>query len=277
MQDGCGKLCHSLKRHFNSWNGGYSVATKSVAKALDILEVVCSSGAALDLHEIGDTLDLPNPTVYRLLQTLLEHGYVRQDRETRKYSPGLMIFELSQSVIATLQFTEVAREPLRRLANETRETVHLAVLDQAEVIYLQKHESTYPMALYSRVGRRAPAHCTGVGKLLLAHLSETERAAVLQHTEPQAFTANTITDREALEEELAQIRSQGYSVDNMEHEEGVLCIARPIRGHTGEVIAAVSITTTSLRFQMEELMAHLPALARTTDEISRDLGYVKPA
>ena len=253
------------------------MATKSVAKALDILEFVCNSGTALDLHEIADALKLPNPTVYRLLQTLLEYGFIRQDRETRKYSPGLRIFELSQSVIAALQFTEVAREPLRRLSNEAQETIHLAVLDHTEVIYLQKHESVYRVALYSRVGRRAPAHCTGVGKLLLAYLPEAERAAVLQQTTLQAMTENTITDGAALEEELAQIRHRGYSVDNMEHEEGVYCIACPIRDHTGEVIAAVSITTTSLRLKIEKLMVHLPTLAATVDEISRELGYAGPA
>ncbi len=270
-------VCHTLKRHFNSWNGGYTVATKSVAKALDILEVLCNSGMALDLHVVGETLELPNPTVYRLLQTLVEHGYARQDGETRKYSPGLKIFELSQAVIAALQFTEIARERLQRLARETQETVHLAVLDQAEVIYLQKHESVYPAALYSRVGRKAPAYCTGVGKLLLAHLPEAERAAALQQADLRELTPNTITDKAALEEELAQIRRQGYSVDNMEHEEGVYCIARPIRDHTGEVVAAVSITTTSLRLKLEKLMVHLPTLTATVDEISRELGYVEPA
>jgi DNA-binding IclR family transcriptional regulator len=163
------------------------------------------------------------------------------------------------------------------LANATRETVHLAVLDQAEVIYLQKHESVYPAALYSRVGRKAPAYCTGVGKLLLAHLPETESTAVLQQAELRALTSNTITDRAVLEQELAQIRRQGYSVDNMEHEEGVYCIACPIRDHTGEVIAAVSITTTSLRLQLEKLMVHLPTLTATVDEISGELGYVGPA
>ena len=252
------------------------MATKSVAKALDILEVVCNSGTALDLHVIGEALELPSSTVYRLLQTLVEYGHVRQNRETRKYSPGLKIFELSQAVIAGLQFTEIAREPLQRLAKDTQETVHLAVLDQAEVIYLQKHESVYRVALYSRIGRRAPAHCTGVGKLLLAHLPETERAAALQEAKLQELTSNTITDRTALEAELAQIRRQGYSVDNMEHEEGVYCIACPIRDHTGEVIAAVSVTTTSLRLKLEKLMALLPTLTATVDAISQELGYVEP-
>ena len=253
------------------------MATKSVAKALDILEVVCNSGTALDLHVIGEALELPSPTVYRLLQTLVGYGYIRQDGETRKYAPGLRIFELSQSIIAGLQFTEIAQERLQRLAKETQETVHLAVLDQAEVIYLQKHEGTYPAALYSRVGRKAPAYCTGVGKLLLAHLPQAERVAALQQADLQELTSNTITDRAALEEELAQVRRQGYSVDNMEHEEGVYCIACPIRDHTGEVIAAVSITTTSLRLKLEKLMVHLPTLTARVDEISRELGYVEPA
>ena len=223
---------------------------------------MCSSGTALDLHEVSDALDLPNPTVYRLLQTLVQYGYARQERATRKYSAGLKIFELSQSVITGLQFTEIAREPLRRLANATQETVHLAVLDQTEVIYLQKHESTYPMALYSRVGRRAPAYCTGVGKLLMAYLPETERSAALQSARLSTFTKNTITDRAALETELTQIRHQGYGVDNMEHEDGVYCVACPIRGHTGEVIAAVSITTNSLRLEVEGLLVHLPPLRK---------------
>ncbi len=250
------------------------MATKSVAKALDILEVVCRSGTALDLHEVSDALELPSPTVYRLMQTLVEYGFARQDSSTRKYSAGLRIFELSQSVVAGLQFTDIARQPLRHLANTTQETVHLAVLDQAEVIYLQKHMKSDAAALYSRVGRRAQAHCTGVGKLLLAYLPSPERTAFLKSAKLQAFTKNTITDRGDLEAELDQIRHQGYSVDNMEHEEGVYCVACPMRDHTGEVIASVSITTTSLRQDLSELMTLLPLLTETVDGISREMGYV---
>jgi len=252
------------------------MATKSVVKTLGILEIVCKSDGPLDLQEIGRVLDLPSSTAYRLLQTLLEYGYVRQDKSTRKYSAGLKIFELSQSVIARKQVTAVAREPLRGLARATRETVHLAILDRYEVIYLQKYDSVNPIALYSQVGRRAPAYCTGVGKVLLAHVPGSELEAFLQAVKLERSTQNTITDKAALEMELEKTRQRDYAVDDKEHEDGVCCIACPIRGHTGEVIAAVSVTASTLRLELDELLQHLPLLQKEVRVISQELGYVEP-
>lgn len=251
------------------------MTTKSVAKALDILEVICIAGGPLELHEISRKLDLPSSTVYRLLQTLLENGYARQERVSRQYSAGLKIFELSQSIIAGLHFTDFAQEPLQDLANTTLETVHLAVLDHYEVIYLQKYDSYHPVALYSRVGRRAPAYCTGVGKLLLAHLPQSELAAFMQSVTLAPFTQNTITEEAVLEADLAGIRQRGYSIDDMEHEEGVCCIACPVRGHTGAVIAAASITAPSFRQDLDGLLSYLPLLQEKVAAISQELGYVK--
>lgn len=252
------------------------MATKSVVKTLDILETICKSDDPLDLQEISRILDLPSSTAYRLLQTLLEYGYVRQEKSSRKYSAGLKIFELSQSMIGRMQFTDVVREPLRNLANTTQETVHLAVLDHYDVIYLRKHESAPPTALYSRVGRRAPAYCTAVGKVLLAYLPESELPTFLQTIELGRFTKNTITDKAALKVELAKIREQGYAIDNMEHEDGIYCIACPIRGHTGEVIAAISVTAPSLRLELDDLTSYLPLVQKEVRAISQELGYVEP-
>lgn len=247
-----------------------------MVKTLDILETVCKSDGPLDLQEISRMLDLPNSTTHRLLQTLLEYGYVRQDASTRKYSAGLKIFELSQLMIGNIQFLDVAREPLQNLASTTHETVHLAVLDHHEVIYLRKYESAPPLALYSRVGRRAPAYCTGVGKVLLAHLPPSELRAFLGSVRLKQFTRKTITDRAALEVELAQIRQQGYAIDNMEHEDGIYCIACPIREHTGEVMAAISVTAPSLRLKLDDLMSFLPLVQKEVATISQELGYVGP-
>jgi DNA-binding IclR family transcriptional regulator len=255
---------------------GNALATKSVAKALDILEVICKSDGPLDLHEISRFLDLPSPTAYRLLQTLLEYGFVRQEKTTRKYSSGLKIFELSQSIIARMQFADVAREPLRKLASTTQETVHLAVLDHYEVIYLRKYESAPPTTLYSRIGRRAPAYCTGVGKVLLAYLPESDLSAFLQTVKLERLTENTITDKVALEAELVKIRQQGYAIDNMEHEDGVYCIACPIRGHTGEVIAATSVTAPTFRRALQDMISYLPLVQEEVLAISQELGYVEP-
>ncbi len=179
-------------------------------------------------------------------------------------------------MIARMQFTDVAREPLRNLAHTTQETVHLAVLDHQEVIYLRKYESVPPTTLYSRVGRRAPAYCTGVGKVLLAHLPESDLSALLQTVKLERRTQNTITDQAALEVELAKIRQQGYAIDNMEHEDGVYCIACPIRGHTGEVIAATSVTAPSFRHELHDLMSYLPLVQNEVRAISQELGYVEP-
>jgi DNA-binding IclR family transcriptional regulator len=252
------------------------MATKSVAKALNILEVICTAGGPLDLHQISDQLDLPSSTAYRLLQTLMDHGFARQERVSRQYSAGLKIFELSQSVIASLQFTDVAQQPLRDLARTAQETIHLAVLDHYEVVYLQKFDSSPPVALYSRIGRRAPAYCTGVGKLLLAHLPQSERTAYFQSVDLVPFTQKTITEPAVLRAELNRIKELGYSIDGMEHEDGINCIACPVKAHTGEVIAAVSITAPVFRLDLDGLLGHLPLLQEKVAAISRELGYVEP-
>ena len=165
---------------------------------------------------------------------------------------------------------------MRNLASATEETVHLAVLDHHEVIYLRKYESAPPVALYSRIGRRAPAYCTGVGKVLLAYLQDSELTAFLQTIRLERFTKNTITDKAFLQAELAKIRQQDYAIDNMEHEDGIYCIACPIREHTGEVIAATSVTIPSIRLELDALMWYLPLVQKAVRAISQELGYVEP-
>jgi IclR family transcriptional regulator, KDG regulon repressor len=251
------------------------ITTKSVEKTFDLLEMLCKSDHPLELQEISQLSGLPSPTVYRLLQTLLKLGYIRQKKTSRQYYAGLKIFELSQAVIGKKRLTDVADEYLQNLSALTQETIHLAVLDGAEVIYLQKYESHQPITLYSRVGRKAPSHCTGVGKVLLAFLPQKEQAEFLKTVNLTPYTSHTIIELGAFEQELEKIRSSGYALDNQEHEEGIHCLACPIKNELGEVIAAVSVTTPVFRVSLEKMLTYLPALMQATMDISKEFGYVE--
>ena len=242
--------------------------SRSTDRVLDVLETVCLADGPLDLREVGALVELPSSSAHRFLQALVARGYLRQDGATHKYRPGLKLLELSHEVISRNRLVEVTRHPLRRFVDVLEETAHLAVLDNDEVIYLLKFHSVQPLELYSRIGRRAPAYCTGVGKVLLAFQPEAFVAQYLSTSTRKSFTANTITDSVLLGQELRRVRSRGYAVDAMEHEPGIQCIACPIFGPEGEVFAAISGTAPAVRLPMERLMHFLPDLQATALTIS---------
>ena len=174
-------------------------------RVLDVLEAVCLADGPLDLREVSALVELPSPSAYRFLQALVVRGYLRQDAATHKYRPGLKLLELSHEVISRNRLVEVARDPLRRFADLLQETAHLAVLDNDGVIYLLKFHSVQPLELYSRIGRRAPAYCTGVGKVLLAYQPEAFMAEYLINSTRKSFTANTLVDAALLGQELKRV------------------------------------------------------------------------
>jgi len=153
------------------------------------------------------------------------------------------------------------------------ETVHLVVLDRLEVLYIDKRESYRSLRIVSQVGMRLPAHCTGVGKVLLAHLEPEQRAEVINVKGLARFTRNTLTDIKVLENELTRIRAQGYAIDNEEIMDSLRCIAAPIRDQTGKVISAISLSGPVSRLQGEWLENAILRVTETAEEISSGLGY----
>jgi IclR family transcriptional regulator, KDG regulon repressor len=163
---------------------------------------------------------------------------------------------------------------LRELCQRTNETVHLAILDDGEVIHIDKEVTQQTIRMFSAIGKRGPAHCTGVGKVLLAHLPPDELLGVLSRKPLRRFTDNTITRTAALREELARIRQRGYAIDDTQHETDIRCAASPVRDHTGRVIAAISLTAPTIRMSRARIEPMAPLVRTYADRISRRLGHV---
>ncbi|MEW6663355.1 MAG: IclR family transcriptional regulator [Bacillota bacterium] len=246
---------------------------KSVAKALKIIDVLAEARGELALHEIANRLGLAKSTVHGLLSTLREFEYVEQSPFTGKYKLGLRLFELGSIVAQGWDVRSVTAPHIQKLVDELGETVHLVILDKGEVLYIDKRESRHSFRIVSQVGTRLPAHCTGVGKVLLANLSPGEVKKIVASKGLPRFTKNTITNPKDLEVELARVRNQGYAIDNEEIMEGLRCVAAPIRNHSGKVCAAISVSGPLARLEGERLDLTIQLVTQTAAEISAGLGY----
>jgi len=246
---------------------------RSVLRALELLQAFTPDEPELGVTDLAHRLGINKSTVYRLLVTLEMGKFVQRDPTTGKYRLGIKLFELGSLVQNLLELRKVARPHLERLQEQCRETIHLAVLDEGQVLYIDKLESPRPVQMYSRVGRRAPAHCTGLGKVLLASLQPEEVDAIIARNGLKRYTENTITDPRKLHDHLALVRQRGYAMDKGEHEELIRCAAAPIHDHTGKVVAAVSITTIGVRFDPRRMDELARLVCETATQISYDLGY----
>lgn len=240
--------------------------TQSLDRALMLLAEL--GDGPKRLGPLAEKFEIHKSTALRLLQTLEKHGFVQRRGDPPEFVLGLRLVELSQTLLEKLDLRQVARAQLTRLGAETGETIHLAIRDGAQVVYLDKVESIHPVRMYSRVGARADAYCTGVGKILLAYTDP----AVWPEMDMQRFTENTITSREEMLQAAKEIRQDGWGWDEREHEDTIRCIAAPIFGPEGAVAAAVSISVPTSRLSAQELAQHVPLLLDATSQITRALG-----
>lgn len=246
---------------------------QSVARALTIIDVMAEAGGELALNEIAGRLGLAKTTVHGLISTLKTFGYVEQSAFSGKYKLGVRLFEVGNIVSNGWEVRVVAVPYIQKLVEEMGETVHLVILDRYEVLYIDKRESSGSLHIASQVGMRLPAHCTGVGKVLMAYLSPQERHQIIKTRGLPRFTRNTLTDPVALEAELEKIKKQGYAVDNEEIMDSLRCVAAPIRDQSGKVISALSISGPVSRMQGERFEKALRLCVATAAEISANLGY----
>jgi DNA-binding IclR family transcriptional regulator len=230
----------------------------TLARGLDILELFTRAGPELTQTEISDALGLPLPTVHRLTAVLAERGYLERDRRTRRFRLGLEIARFLPPLLSGLRLPEIARADLARLADETGETVNLAMLEGSEIVYLLSESGSRLLSTQAPVGMRLPAHCTALGKCLLAQLPE-EAARDAAGQEPyERRTKATVTTWEELRPALARIRRDGVAVSWEEYEIGLASLAVPVAG------AAVNVslpTTRATRAFRTELVGRLRAIA----------------
>jgi IclR family KDG regulon transcriptional repressor len=245
----------------------------SVANSIRLTKAFSENEYEMGISALAARLGLAKSTVHRLATTLVEYDILEQNRETGKYRLGLALFELGTLVRRKMDVMSEAQAQIHALADLSGETVQLAILDHLSVLYIRIRESRQAVRMSTGLGSRAPAHCTSVGKALLAHQAPEVIQQVIDNG-LQRYTPNTITEAPRLLEELASIRQKGYAIDDEEIESGLRCVAAPIRDHSGRVVAAISVAAPVQRMTKKNLQTTVPSVVAAADAISRRLGYL---
>ncbi|WP_026341447.1 IclR family transcriptional regulator [Actinomadura atramentaria] len=242
-------------------------AVRSLERAFELLEHLADAGGEMALSELTEASGLPMPTIYRLMRTLVNLGYVRQE-PSKRYALGPRLIRLGDGAGRLLG--SWARPALERLVDEVGETANMAVLEGDEVVYVAQVPSRHSMRMFTEVGRRVKPHCTGVGKALLAQLPEQRVREVLGRTGMPANTPRTLTDPDALVAELIRIREQGYAVDDEEQEIGVRCVAVPLAGAPAPT--ALSVSGPSVRMTRDAVSTVVPVMRDIAGRFAKELS-----
>ena len=246
---------------------------KVLDKSLFILETLLQHSSSMSIMEISKKLKIYPSTIHRILNTLKYRGYVEQNPVNQKYRLGLKLVELGMSRYHQIDLVKEAHPFLKELVNQCNETVQLGILDQEEVLYIAKEDCPRTIRMVSQVGRRAPLHSTALGKILLAYLPKKEKEGIIAHKNFSCFTEHTITEKKELEKELDKVKKQGFALDREENEKEIYCIAAPIRDYSGEVVAALSISSLSYRINTNQQEDLKKFLLQISIKISIRLGY----
>lgn len=246
---------------------------KSVSRALDVIHLVGLKKGGLGVTEIAKQIDINKSSVYRILYTLAQYGYIEQDDKTGRYKLGYKFLEISSKLLDSIDIRSEAGPFLEQLESETNEVIHLVVYDQGEVVYIEKLDGTETLRMHSKVGKRAPMHCTSVGKAILANLPSGIVHEIIDRKGLPMHTDHTITDKDALFKELIQVKQKGYALDLEENENGITCIATPIFDHLGKVAAAISISGPTTRMTEKRLEQLKQQILDVGLRISVRLGY----
>lgn len=246
---------------------------QTVQKALNLLEALVRSGQPRRLTELSRELGLTKPNVYRLLSTLSILGYVKKDPSTSLYSPTLKLWEMGSMLVRDVDLQAVAGPRLRRLCEESRESVQLAVFDSGYVVYVDKVDSAQPLKATTSIGSRVPATVVSTGKAMLAWLSPEALDRAFEHV--KRYTPITLTKRKDIERDLEETRERGYAVNRGEFRAGVCGVAAPVRDRSGSVVAAVGVwgSEKNILGARREELAHLAVSAAR--DISREMGFVE--
>jgi len=244
----------------------------SVEKALKILDLLANEHQGLRVSDIAKAVSVPYTTAYRLISTLEDAGYIHSIPDTRRYTLSLKILHLYRGLNRRLNLNQVCFPHMLQLMERVGETVHLAVLDDGEVVYVNSVLSPRSPAMYTEVGKRAPVHCTALGKALTAYLPAEAVRSILRRKGMEARTGNTLREPGEFLAELRWVRQRGYAVDNEESELGVRCVASTVVNFLGEVVAAVSVSAPVGRMPLEKIPEVAKRVVETCDAISTHLG-----
>lgn len=246
---------------------------QTLDRTLDIIELLATSPQGMGVTEIGAKLELHKSTVHRLLNALAQRGYIEKDPKSGLYKIGLKFIEISSHHLHRLELKTEAAPIMRRLAESTGLVTHLAILDDTDVVYIEKVDVVQSFRLYSQIGKRIPVYCSALGKVLLSGESPLRQNQILQSIIFQPYTENTIRDQETLRVEVQKTAQRGWAVDDEEHEAGIRCIAAPVKDFTRKIIAAISISGDRNTLAAEQDDKFSALVVEAAEAISKRMGY----
>ena len=252
--------------------GDITGQVQSLTRGLSILECLGLAEGGLTLTDIGQRVQLPPSTVHRLLATLERMGYVYQAGEQGRWYVGVQAFTVGSSFLASRDFVAQSHPFMRRLMDQSGETVNLAILDGTEAVFVDQVQCREMMRTIVKLGSRAPLHASGVGKAMFASLADDQIDAILKVRGLPRITGNTITTPETMWSSIRVIRQRGWSFDDEEHAIGTRCVGAPIYDEHAETLGAISLAGPSSRLPDERIKQLGPLVAHTAEELSRRLG-----
>lgn len=255
--------------------------SQSLERGLAILSGFGSDRSTIGVSELSRELGLSRSTTHRYIATLTTLGYLQQDAETKRYRLGPRVLDLGFAAINSMDIREISVPHLQALSDATGFTVNLAILDDGDVVYIERCRTSRSgqreIDLNLHIGSRLPAYCTALGKALLAFVPENRFEEILDQVELVARGPNTITDRVALRAEMERIQAMGLAVNNEELAYGLRSIAAPIRSRSGEVVAALNLAVHRSMVSIDDLIEQYgPTVKRTADSISEEIGHRSP-
>lgn len=247
---------------------------QSIKKAFSVVDLFHSENPKLSTTEIANELDLLPGSIYPILYTLKEMGYLKKDGN-KNYTLGLKFLEKSNVILESLDLRDTANPYLRKLATSLEGNAHLALLHNYEVLYLEREEGSPGVTINEIVGHKVPAYCTALGKMLLTNLNQEELQNYLRQVQLKKRGPNTITDPSELKTELSQIEQKGFSVDNEEFHDHLLAVAAPVKNYKNEVTAAISVSFPKSKFPKLDIDEPVRRIKESAGKISRKLGSFK--
>ncbi len=253
-------------------------SNQSLEKALQIIEFMAASRKPCRLQDIAEALEYPASTVIRYLATLTACRYVKQDAETLRYSLTFKLSKLGNMVSAQYNIRDVVKPYLEELVDRIGESACLAIEEHHKAVYVDVASGPdNALRVMQRIGKEAPLHCTGVGKLMLLNYDRVDLDQIVEEEGLQRLTHNTITTREHLLEELEKVTGDGYAIDDEECEIGARCVAAPIRDFSARIVACISVSGPVSRMSLQKIPQIIAQVTETANRISMELGYENPA
>ena len=250
---------------------------QSISRAFLILEEIARAREGIPLSELSKRVGLHNSTAFHLVKTMVSLGYIRQERDSKRYRIGRPLFGLAASALDEIEMVSHATPILEALSHESGESCHFAVRSGDGVMVVARTSGPSAFQLTNRVGVLRPAHCTALGKVILAALTPDQFERFLKRTDLKAYSPKTVTEPELIRRDIAEVRQNGIAFDDGEFDAEVRCIAVPVLDFSGQVLGAIGISGPIWRMSIQTLQSHSRIVRDAASQLSAEFGFAEPA